>query len=211
MRFETYLTEGQKFKEFDTDDEFADFMKKNCAPYFKLLKGKTPIRRSVTTGNTMGYTIMIKDVRTDRRPRGSLTDVEFNWFNQHLKAHGHISRAEAVMTSSRDIGNFGNFGESFLFFPMGNFNYTWMEALDFNYQDEKTKWDYHLAKDTVGIPYKTNRQSVEQEDIVDSAMIYFHTNEMFDKAHKKGYEIWFDCRQYILMKDFQYDFIRELI
>lgn len=167
-------------------DDFVELKKvvtKDCKKYLGLLKGKKPFMRGVVTGSDHfipvyeegPFTLCKKKVRQNRRPRG--TDIQtFNKLNKVLEKEGHVRRDRAVMaTASRS--NAGNFGRVSFIFPIGNFNYTYVERGDFNL---------------------TNRPEEYHEGM-------FITNKGFDIAYREEYEIWMDPKEYYFLDPDTYD------
>jgi len=220
MRLNKYLIEAND--KISAKDLFTD-IKKKCKPYLSLLKGKEPLYRGIhdtsdakTTlalydkfGNPIekpnnsdigaGIGYGIKKTHKDRKPKGS-GDVDFKLLNKWLAGNGHARRDQSIsVTADKVTADF--FGSNSWVFPIGNFNYSWVKSPDMNhknakegyyvghfYPDEPSIWDFLRAYYGSGIMDSQTKKG----DLAN----FITTNKGFNEARKKGYEIWFDCKEY---------------
>jgi hypothetical protein len=175
-------------------ENINDEIHKNCKKYLKLIKGGLPLFRGLDSN----YHIGIKRVRKDRKPLG-MSKEEADFINKWLEKNGHSRRDKSVMA----IGNMdtiGLFGDTYYFFPIGNFKYTWIKSKDINLNDPSTGWD----KDSIGAWMRDVRGELAPGDAADKILRkmnddpedYFFSNKGFETARKMGYEIWFECDRY---------------
>ncbi len=171
-------------------DEFNSLLQKNCKPYLQLIKSlKHPFIREMTIDNKMG----IKQVRQDRQPKG--TDrIVFRRFNDWLQKNGHNRRDNSAIASFVAPGIHG---WAFYIFPMGKFNYTWIEAKDVNIAVDTTGWKQYA---TDNYNFDIDKYEGGSERLKKSFKDYFTTDSGYDKAARNGYEIWFNCKQYLFVQ-----------
>jgi len=202
MRFKQYLQERLKPKEVPTLDEINSIIQKDCKPYLKLLKGKEPLYRGVNSPDVFGK----KNTKKDRIPRGS-SNYEFGFINQWLIKNGHNNRKDNIMICTSDYKRAQRFGIVCYVFPIGKISYTWIDAKDFNENNWSTGWystfiiDYLENVDFNLNNFEDNPSMKEYEKNYNYKMSkpfadYFHTDENFNTAYEKGYEIWFKCKSY---------------
>lgn len=191
MRLSKYLNEKKEIypnENISNDKEAWKAIEKDCKYYLKLLAGRKPLYRSM---KYLGAFMYKKDVRQDRKPKGSPRYV-FKVINYILKKHGHVPRDKAAIATTDD-DTLHLFGKPHFFFPIGKFNYTWLKGRDFNLSTYP-EWDFWRFE-----------AIVEDEDNYDEAWEYakdfYTTNKGFDTAYRRGYEIWFDCKEYYAIPD----------
>jgi len=171
----------------------------NCKSYLKLIKGLLPMYRGMSTKHISGE----KTVRKNRKPLG-MSVKEANMSNKWLEENGHARRDKSVLCTS-STKHLELFGSRCFIFPLNPIvKYTWIDAEDINIADFTTGWGVGLLKD-----YLTNQRGVvnlDAEHRVSNAKKdvpdYFHTNNLFRKAHTKGYEMWIECSSYYYVTDF---------
>jgi len=194
-------------------------IERDCKPYLKLLKGREPLYRGMKVGIGIDE-IGKKKVRKGRKARG-MSDEKLNAaINKWLKSEGHVRRDRCVITSPsvhqvKRLSSMLEFSNVYYVFPIGNLKYTWIESKDFN--ETKGRWDpeylFLLQKDKymkkVSMYMKPDYWKDEIPRIESKLEIatgtkdpkkglakFFTSNNGFDTAYQKGYEIWFGCKEY---------------
>lgn len=190
--------------------DMNELISKNCKQYLNLIKGKMPLYRGMKSRHDYG----VKDVRKDRKPFG-MTDDQANILNKMLEKDGHARRDQSVLCSP-DIDHVEMFGDDICYmFPLDKIKkYTWMEAKDMNMDDdgwsqdvmslieyEATKhlYDYEDEDDMIRRYVKVNAWAA-RKILKKPVEEHFHTNTGFNTAYNKGWEFWFDCKQYYYVK-----------
>ena len=182
--------------------EQAKLIKKDCKYYLNLTKNIGPFNRAVRE-NSQPDEIIKKKTRTDRQPMGMRSNGVFDKFNKWLEKNGHVRRDKAVSALSSEP-SLKKFGHVYYFFPIGKFNYTWVKTPDINIDNLKTGWrqnEVDLFFFNQETKYKhqipTNKEFINMS--IKRFPKYFTTNKGIETAHKKKYEIWFDCKSYYLV------------
>lgn len=70
-----------------------------------------------------------KPVRPDRRPKNTLAPIH-DMLVDYLKKHGAVANRDNSAFVTKDKMEAMNYGAPFVIFPVGSFNYTWIEGLD---------------------------------------------------------------------------------
>ena len=184
MRLLNYLNE-MKFIRLPDEDQIK-LIKKDCKKYIRLTKKTGPFYRGLDEKPDRDE-ILIKDVRQDRQPLGTKPEAYIK-LNNWLEKNGHTRRDKSVCVSTSKIRIQNFFGKAFKFFPIGNFDYTWIRSIDINMDDFTTDWNDREVEYFFG---SGNIAKTEKD-----FKSYFTTNKGIEKAHKNYYETWFNCKQY---------------
>ncbi|MCK5015586.1 MAG: hypothetical protein KAS32_00825, partial [Candidatus Peribacteraceae bacterium] len=145
----------------------------------------------------------IKDVRKDRTPYGMSKD-EADYLNKWLGSNGHARRDQSVLCTANKQ-HVELFGNGYMIFPLDTIKkYTWFEGSDINIEQDRTGWEQMTVPAWMSVSGGDSYVGGELADQVMSKLTkpfdkFFHTNKGFDTAHKKGYEMWIDCKQYIFV------------
>ena len=198
MKFKEYLTEMLQPEQLIN---INDLIQKNCKPDLKLIKGKYPLYRGMSTLSKMWGDVWIgeKKVRTDRRSRGGTKPANFKVINDWLQKHNHNKRDNTIMCIS-DITRLAMFGNAYTIFPIGKMSYTWLEGHDFNYGNVDTGWEggmYHYVEHIKAgkeAEERWNKESVFK--MKKPVLEYFHTDTGFNEGYAKKYEFWIKCKSY---------------
>jgi len=186
-KIEDYLGSDRKFNEY-----FQNLIEKDCKHYLSLTKnGDMEFFRGMYGKTDSGK----KKVRQDREAKGMDGSGSYN-FNKWLVKNGHTDRSKSVMaTSMIERGRF--FSEDvYVIYPIGKFNYTWINKRDVNMRDRWSN-DEQDAFDSITIGFADSLPSKTSNDIVKKM---FKTNKGIRTAYMKGFEIWFDCKEYYYKK-----------
>lgn len=197
MKLKRYLLEssGRKIK-FESSKELRDTIINDCKKYLDLLKGKNPLYRAVQE-NVNNKSLLKKDVRKMRMPSGTPLD-EFIGINKWLTQQGHTRRDESVIASVTRRFMFGN---PYYFFPIGDFDFTFVKSKDFNFSNDKSGWyprDFASEILYYGEKSELSKATTKWND-------YFFTNKNFEFAYRMDYEIWFNCKNYYLCNELDWE------
>lgn len=194
MRLTRYLTE-QKLN--IPPEKVARILKAECRPYINLCKREGIDRFYRGMGYQLPKTFGSKKVRKDRISKG-MTQETFVILNDWLQKNGHVRRDKSI-SATTNIGHASFFGTSTIIYPVGKFRYTWIEAEDINYPDNRTKWDpekLYRALD-ISVPHWDEwRIKQTDEQIKKDFPKYFKTNSGIKIPWKRKFEIWFECNEY---------------
>jgi len=192
MKFYDYLNERNNITDIK---KINMLIQRNCKQYLNTIKGlPAPFARAADEHLYFDQKI----VRKDREPKGTDPEI-FKKFNMWLQKNGHNRRDKSFSAiNPKYINNlFG--GNEYYVFPIGRFNYTWIDAYDINMEDEKTGWSMWTLdvefgdKDSIIIDLKKPFKD------------YFHTDKGIKTAYKKGYETWINCKYYYRINMFYYE------
>lgn len=187
MKFYHYINEQEL-------DEHINLIKKDCSYYLNLLDKhnlENPFYRGILTDAFFTR----KQVRKNRQPKA--TNIEaFNEINDYFEDKGHVRRDNSVIATSNEkwVQIFGNL---YMIFPIGKFDYSWIKLPDFNVLKSYKKISEDARSFIKGV-------IPEDDDKIESILAEIEplitTNKGVDRAHKKGFEIWFSCSEYYLLK-----------
>lgn len=125
MRYKTYLNESE-FHTTENWEEMKKSLDSKCKPYIKELKGvRYLLVRGVSNVNVPQY-MNIKSVRTNRKPRvisyalhDELGDISLDMFGWNIRKEG--------LFTTKSVQDAKKWGNPIIIFPIGNFEYVWME------------------------------------------------------------------------------------
>lgn len=207
MKLANYLIESDIVKVVDGSKENADqgqkiidLVNKDCQFYMKLNPNfKTnPLYRGIKGSSLDILDMGMKATRTDRRPKG-MDSLVFKVFNKWLSDNGHLIRSNSVSVSS-DKKSAGMFGNAYVIFPIGKFDYTWVKSKDINISDIRTGWKDFNIEDALWDDIKGRKGEYDREE-AKKLSGYFKTNNGIDEAITNGYEIWMNPKQYYIMTE----------
>ena len=226
MRLVKYINE--KVQYISTVDEITvEQVRKECAPYLRLLGSRSPLLRGVDESSGRVNDILKKQVRDYRIPQGTSAEV-FKPLNNWLQSKGFARRDKSVSATNDQklISVVGPRYNTYVFFPIGQFKYAYVESRDFNLSDSRTDWSqdfpawawgdrhnilsydgsYDFMKriknsEAVRRHYVDKRIHPESEiEAVKQAIYsYIHGNEGFEHAWALNFEVWFECKEYYLI------------
>jgi hypothetical protein len=187
MRFENFVKES-KVENIEEILEIKEKIEKECKFYLKLLKGKEPLVRGVNFRSFFKMEVSgLKYIRKDRTPKGTKDDY-FEMINKWLKSKGHVPRDNCLFsTSKKDLASFH--GLISYVYPVGKFDYSWINAKDFNIKDGK----WPGINELFSLYSKDEALNILEKRIT--------TNKGFDEAYNSGFEIWFGCKKYYYIKN----------
>jgi hypothetical protein len=188
MKFYHFLNEQQY-----TIDEINNLIQTDCKYYLSLINHGAIFTRALSS--PVSFPFLKKQTRQDRKPKGMPSSVAKK-FNEWLKENNHLPRHNAVIASSYDNSIKTNFGNNYYIFPIGKFNFTYVETEDINENDRRTGWYDYSVDDYM---------SHKKNDLPNPFEQYFHTNKKIHIAYDQKYEIWFDCKEYYLASIAYYD------
>ena len=202
MKLYQYLTED-KAQEIEYDDPEKAYYKiiKDCRKYFGLLGKKKPLYRAVNTKIFGSDIYLKKKTRENRIPRINSDISEF--INYVLGKMGHIRRDQSISVTPnyKHAEMFKMKGSVYYFFPIGNFDYSWAPTMDWNFSNED--WNTNAFLELVW-DLKNKNSKVEKKiaaiDVFKRMFSLIKTNNGFDTAYNKNYEIWFKCKEYYLVE-----------
>jgi len=200
MRLKTHIIDEAKKVEYMLQrlkPDIQKVLKRDCKKYIQLLKQHDlrPFYRGIYEHIEKGE-MEKKNVRKDRLPMGT-PEHDFKLLNKWLAKNGHVRRDKSVSVSS-SLWAAEEFGNGYLFFPIGKFNYTWIKAKDLNLDDIRTGWNQaNVTYFFDAGEYELEMSNVDRK----SFPKYFTTNKGIEKAWKNSYEVWFNCKSYYVISD----------
>lgn len=149
--------------------DHIDLVKKNCKPWLKKAGGFENLAfRGLK--NPIDETFFKKSIRKNRNPRDSKKIVHSMW-NKIIKNAGLTANRSNSAFVTGNIYDAGYYGDIYLFFPIGNFKYTWSPLFrDWNY-------DLHPAQvDLISFFKKIkNITNLSPEEIMEKYNINYNT------------------------------------
>lgn len=200
LTFKQYLLEqNNSIENTSTAEEVAEIIKRDCAPFLKEICDKLPLYRG--SKKLLLWTTKMS-VRKDRKPMDASLELH-NTLNTALQELSGINyRTEAVFAtgSRRSAYDYGN---SYLFFPIGKFNYAWSPLITDAYTFFGQGSDSEAVESGELVYYPENR-SKYLDDVFDYVMsgkaMYKFDTGLRDAATSKN-EIMFACDEYYLVPD----------
>jgi len=206
-RLTQYITEDKSLISLPVD-EINSLIQKDCQYYLRLIKGYEPLYRGMDKSIRFGK----NNVRQGRISKG-LSPKNANSLNAFLAHYGHVRRDKAVIATS-DRYHAGVFGEAYMIFPIGKFNFSWVEAKDLNLPDKGWYGGYFIERYFKDFQIRkikewdiSRREKIEKYEYITLSKPfkdYFTTNKGFLTAYTKGYEIWLDAKSYYFVRDKQF-------
>ncbi|MFW6030241.1 MAG: hypothetical protein ACOCRO_08310 [Halanaerobiales bacterium] len=174
-------------------DPYIKKIRQDCGYYLSLLDKNnipTPFYRGVLNKQNFIH----KKVRTGRIPKG--TDIEaFKEINEYFEDKGHVRRDNSVIgTSHKKWAKF--FGSPFMLFPVGKFDYSFVETTDFNSLKTYKKISQE-ARDFIKGEIPIYDDKIEK--ILAEIEGTITTNKNIKLAYENYLEIWFNCKEYYLL------------
>ena len=188
MRLEQYLTE-----EFDADFEKTyDILKRDCLKFLKESKGLLLYRG---TNKGVSDRIVKRSVRQNRLPLDMPLDYHREFDKELYKKFHWYPRTQGVFATSDSL-EAGNFGLSYLFFPIGNYKYVWSSS----YYDiwVKFKQAFPEIYSSSSTSYKHKEDHLKW---IKNAVSTYINNKLYD-AIVAGHEISFKCDNYYLVNEY---------
>lgn len=154
MRYKDIIKESmyQPLPDFEDDEDLVKFLKKHCGEWISET-GAEMAWRGASPENKPKYGF-IGTTRKDRKPRDS-SQVQHDFFNQVIaKAGGTANRSNSIFVTSDD-GISEMYGETYAFFAIGDYHYTWSPELE--------DWTQFLSHEYLMTHYQLDD---EEEDII---------------------------------------------
>jgi hypothetical protein len=180
-------------------------LEKECSKFFNLLKKKSYVFRGI---ENLSSDFKKVKARKNRQPRDTPSYVHEKLDEMFQKHFGWKVRSEGVFTSGNS--ELEDYGDIFLFAPIGNFKYIWSANI---------KDLYHKLLTMGAVPPSRNipndlimdmfdKRSDEVEDLIKK----YHHNEGLNIATRYETEIVFKCDYYYLLNvtDENYEIYDEL-
>ena len=207
-RFNNFIT-LKKDDEEEFNSIFIENLKKECAPYLKMVKGKELYRG--IEGEDSAY--IKKKVRTNRKPKDTPIEIHEYLDKELHRRFGWYPRSNGMFATS-NFGEADIFGEVFVVFPVGPVKYLWNTKTEDIY-----KWLSDLFRNMVDPSWSIKRDwyraSKEQrEDFMKTisgkhSIIDNYTNKGLQNAIEKEHEIVFNCKEYYGIEKGTYIKIKE--
>lgn len=183
---------AKEFKEFwwldrdkliEASKPIIEMLKKDCSKFIEDIKGSGSLLYRGT--HKMVGEFDAFDVRKNRKPSSTHKDLSKMVDDSLFDKFGVRPRSEGVFSTS-DEGSARNYGQIFLFFPIGDYEYIWSDQIEDLYVDITNFSDFDMYKDTF-------------------------TNTDLKSGIESGNEIVFICDKYYLIKTrYEMEIIKEL-
>ena len=175
------------------DDKYTDsifkLIRKDCKPYLKMIK---PYKEVFYRGTDQGNVPFLKrNTRTDRYPLTMNVNIHKILDKVFSKHFGWKVRSEGVFTSGDEEGAEG-YGDVYLFFPIGKFDYVFSPGLDDLFMEIR-----HIVGED-NYRSKTKFDVIEQK-LDDYIEEYYVQNKDLKYAFDCG-EVVFNCKSYYLVR-----------
>lgn len=176
--------------------EVSEMLKRDCAPFIEemsKMRDKDFLYRGT---NKSIINFEKRSVRKNRRPKN--TDPQISAFVDSLfmnRFPGKRLRMETVFATASE-GDASAYGETYLFFPIGNYECYWNEEVTDLFADIDSL-QYEMSEDEVDI---------RLEEIVDG-----YIKGRLGQGIRAHVEIMFDCEEYYLIKTAYEPKLRKLL
>lgn len=109
--------------------EAAQFIKKNCQPYLNANPQLLPLWRGFDSSGRDLPGVFTYPVRDDRRAM-AMPREEAVWWNGVIVDAGKVARRDNSAMCTGNVGSAMVFGDAYVVFPVGPFNYTWFPEIE---------------------------------------------------------------------------------
>ena len=178
-RLKQYIREYKSVGFEDNIEGMLQVIESECKKYLKLLKGKTPLYRGGRYPGIMG----ISGVRQDRKAIGVFSKGQVEFVNKWLEKSKYPRRDKSLITTP-DPAHAQQFasGNIYYVFPIGkNWDFAYTKAKDFNFSGELSMRLGQIA---------THKKEAKE------FLSGFISDDNFNKAYNKKWEIWFNCKKF---------------
>ncbi len=149
-----YLKNYELFERYTHLDEVISFLEINCHMFLDEIDDKCLVYRGYDTKDTdveITDGMYIKDVRKDRRPLSTATSLHDQINQRFDDIYGKKIRSESVFATT-DKEQTWIYGNRFLFFPIGDYEYYWSPEVKDLYTEVYTIEEFEKLIHT----YKSN-------------------------------------------------------
>lgn len=183
------------------ENKIEKMILKDCKPFLKEMKGGELLWR----GSKKTICDIEKFIpRKDRKPLDTPMEIHKFLDELFLKYHGWRARSEGVFADIMERTFL--YGNSYLFFPIGNYKYLWSESV--------TDLTSELIA-IIGLYDKSLKNPLipEEERDIEKSIKEKYINKGLKQAslRKYGGEIIFKCKGYYLVNQKYYDELLKLI
>lgn len=205
MKFKIYLNEKN-----NSIENVVKTLKKNCKKFIKEIKFS---KNFLFRGHKSFNELMIeKKRRKDRKPKDLDIDTSKYFDVLFNKKFGWNVRSSGIFTTF-DINTSEDYGNPYLFFPIGNYKYVYSYDVEDLYSlidddlygiNYNWKWEYekNKYKDCTenGITYNEFKKEKKSElEKMFKNLVNGYTDKNIYKMKNKINEITFDCDYYYLV------------
>jgi hypothetical protein len=104
-------------------NRIAEFAQKNCQQWInEVVKREMIFYRGVQ--HSKGVAAFIKDVRTDRQPKDSIS-LAHDAYNAMIQSAGGTANRDNSLFCTSSIADARGYGNEFVVMPVGDYSYTW--------------------------------------------------------------------------------------
>lgn len=213
--------ELKDFKFLDHDDldgwnSVMNIVASYCKPWFDVISNGSVesyfYNEPFYRGSEDSRHVFFRPIRKDRRPLETIEKVHHE-FNDYLEEMGAVAhRGNSIfITRSRNIAN--AYGNIFYVFPVGQFNYTWIDNLtDFTLsfrsilRNHTDKFMDTLDPDSYEDDY--NAYTSAMSDMIERVKNNIHIDEGINKVKRQEVMVKAEGAIYINAKEFNYGVFR---
>ena len=202
MRLKNFMNEEKSKTEIG--NEIIEIVKRDCKPFLKEMN------KIIWRGSYIKYIYDYKEItpRKDRRPLDTASEWH-KWADDYFSKHfGWKARSEGVFATFDKIATM-NYGNPYIFFPIGNYKYIYSpKILDF-YNDITEMYPSYIIKDKKDIdPEFKKVYDYDRELLYDIMKTY--TNKDLNKKQYMYSEVMFKCKSYYLINERYADIMKTL-
>ena len=209
MRLDNYIVLGEEVDRLQLKVEgIIETIFKDCDYYINQLRKsnafKLLYRSSKDSSNF--YKLKTSNLETGRRPK-DMGQVMHNLLNDKIfnPVFGWNVR-DGVFASSKILPFYG---EPYIFFPAGKFEYVWSPTVIDLYDDmfDKSKLDflYYYAPEKEKVAYSIQDLTEEQIETLIKNLQNMYQSDDFKMAVRSEHEISFKCDKYYIVNRFMTD------
>lgn len=194
MRASEFINEGVIDQYYEENKQVVlGAIQSKCRPYLQAIRGNMSMHRLWRGTHDHDHGVMIADglweykVRTNRRPRDTAFNIHTFIDDAFLDMFGHRYRSNATFAVGDRVA-VGEYGQGYLFIPIGNFEFLWSPVY------------YDLTKD-----FYAYFQNHPPGTKVDAALVrkFIDEGEYSQRnliaAIDSRREIMFNCQSYYLL------------
>jgi len=201
MKFKKYITEDWIDDNIDAKP-IANVLKKNCAPFIKEMKSSNLHNWFYRATGGYHYEDISKPIkpRTNRKPRNTPKEIHEYMDMRCKKKFGWKSRSEGVFVSSHRNALEMNYGEPYLFFPIGSYKYIYHPRI-------KDIFEYFDV--IYGISFGDEYIDIDVMEKKFDTIWPKYTDKNLKRAYENGVEVAFKCKSYYMVNEKYGDMLKK--
>lgn len=209
ITFKKFLVEGH-VETILTNNDFSDkrktksietavrLIEKDCAKYLAEIKYPRDVIAYRGMKNRENLALTKNFVRFDRKPKDMSKTISVKIDNWFKKKFNIMFRSSSVFVIGR-ISTAVTYGQPFIIFPIGDYDYCWSEVYSDLTEDFLMKVEQLKKYESEKMKYLLNYEDIKQKhvnEIMEDGAYKFNTDLYEALTKYKQYEIMISCDNY---------------